>query len=83
MMSHFSTLFATVSRDASGGLELVAVSHASLTDAGVPSCSIASLGGRTVEETERCFSYRAEGGRTGRHGALVCIHPRPSWCCSS
>lgn len=75
-MSHFVNAFGTVARADSGGLDLGAVVNASLVDSGVDSCNITALGICTAEATDRYFSYRAEGGRTGRHGALACILPR-------
>ena len=75
IMSQFIDVFGTVAQAESEGLDLRAIVHASLTDAGVPPCSIASLGACTAEETDRWFSYRAEGGLTGRHGAIACILP--------
>lgn len=73
ILSQFVNTFGTVARAESGGLDLGAVVTATLTDAGVDSCSITSLGTCTAETTDRFYSYRAEGGRTGRHCALVCI----------
>lgn len=72
-LSHFVNTFGTVARAESGGLDLGAVVTTDLTDAGVDSCNIARLGICTAEATDRFYSYRAEGGVTGRHGALVCI----------
>lgn len=73
ILSQFVNRFGTVARAESGGLDLGAVVTRNLTDAGVPSCSIALLGMCTADQTDRFFSYRAEGGLTGRHAALVCI----------
>jgi len=75
IMSHFVNTFGTLARAASGGLDLDAVVSASLDRAGVAPCSIARLGSCTAETTDRFFSYRAEGGRTGRHCAVACILP--------
>lgn len=75
-MSHFVNVFGTVARAESGGLDLGAVVNASLIDSGVDSCNITALGICTAEATDRFYSYRAEAGLTGRHGALVCILPR-------
>lgn len=75
-MSHFINAFGTVARAESGGLDLGAVVNASLVDSGVDPCNITALGICTAEATDRYFSYRAEGGTTGRHGALACILPR-------
>lgn len=76
IMSHFVNAFGTVARADSGGLDLGAVVNASLVDSGVDSCNITALGICTAEATDRYFSYRAEDGRTGRHGVLACILPR-------
>lgn len=73
IMSQFFNVFGTVARAESGGLDLGSVVAASLTSSGVDPCRIACLGTCTAEATERFFSYRAEGGLTGRHGALACI----------
>ncbi len=73
IMSQFFNAFGTVARAESGGLDLGSVVAASLTSSGVDPCRIACLGTCTAEATERFFSYRAEGGLTGRHGALACI----------
>lgn len=73
IMSQFINTFGTFARAESGGLDLGAVVTSSLIDAGVSTCNIAALGVCTAEATDRFFSYRAEGGLTGRHGALACI----------
>jgi len=75
-MSQFVNTFGTLARADSGGLNLEAAVTASLSDAGVATCSIACLGTCTAEATDRFFSYRAEQGQTGRHAALACILPR-------
>jgi YfiH family protein len=77
IMSQFVNTFGTFARASSGGLDLDAVVSASLDRAGVAPCNIARLGTCTAEATDRFFSYRAEGGRTGRHVAVACILPRP------
>jgi YfiH family protein len=74
-MSQFVNTFGTLARASSGGLDLDAAVSASLHRAGVAPCNIARLGTCTAETTDRFFSYRAEGGRTGRHSALACILP--------
>lgn len=73
IMSHFVNAFGTFARAESGGLDLDRAVTCSLIDAGVAQCRIAALGVCTAEATDRFFSYRAESGSTGRHGALVCI----------
>ena len=75
VMSQFINAFGTFARADSGGLDLDAVVTASLTDAGVAQCNIARLEVCTTEATDSFFSFRAEQGRTGRHGALACILP--------
>ncbi len=77
IMSQFVNSFGTLARASSGGLDLDAVVSASLDRAGVAPCNIARLGTCTAEATDRFFSYRAEGGETGRHAAVACILPRP------
>jgi len=73
ILSQFVNTFGTFARARFGGLDLDAVVRQSLTDAGVSPWRITSLGACTAEETHRYFSYRAEQGMTGRHGALACI----------
>jgi polyphenol oxidase len=73
ILSQFVNDFGTFARAESGGLDLDAIVTASLESAGVASCNIARLGTCTAEATDRFFSYRAEGGKTGRHSALACI----------
>jgi YfiH family protein len=76
IMSQFANTFGTLARASSGGLDLDAVVSAGLDRAGVAPCNIVRLGTCTAETTDRFFSYRAEGGRTGRHSAVACILPR-------
>lgn len=52
-------------------LDLGAAVSAALEDAGVPPGSIACCDVSTASATERFFSYRAEHGSCGRHGALA------------
>jgi len=73
LLSQFVNTFGTFARADSGGLDLDAVVSASLERAGVARCNIARLGICTAEATDRFFSYRAEGGVTGRHAALACV----------
>jgi YfiH family protein len=78
IMSHFVNVFGTFARAESGALDLCAVVQNDLTDAGVSRCRITCLGSCTAEETDQFFSYRTEGGLTGRHGAIACILPSSS-----
>jgi YfiH family protein len=73
ILSQFANVFGTFARADSGRLDLDAVVIASIESAGVASCNIARLGVCTAEATDHFFSYRAEGGVTGRHAALACI----------
>jgi YfiH family protein len=73
LLSQFCNTFGTVARASSGGLDLEAVVRQSLTESGVSLWRITSLGVCTAEETVRFFSYRSEGGTTGRHAAVACI----------
>ena len=73
LVSQFVSAFGTFARAESGCLDLAAVVSASLQSAGVAPCNIARLGTCTAEATDRFFSYRAEGGLTGRHSALAFI----------
>lgn len=57
-------------------LDLRAATSIGLIDAGVNACRIAHLDACTAENTHRFFSYRAEAGLTGRHGALACVRFR-------
>lgn len=52
-------------------LDLGAAIVRTLCDAGVPREGIVDAGVSTASTTDRFFSYRAEGGRCGRHGALA------------
>jgi polyphenol oxidase len=73
ILSQFVNVFGTFARAESRQLDLDAAVTASIESAGVASCNIARLGVCTAEATEHFFSYRAEGGVTGRHAALACI----------
>lgn len=52
-------------------LDLTAAVTAALSDAGVGEKNVAVCDVSTASATERFFSYRAEGGTTGRHGAIA------------
>jgi hypothetical protein len=72
IMSQFATRFDTVARAESGPLDLGAVVSESLLEAGVAMTSQCRVGACTAEQTDRFFSYRAEGV-TGRHGAIAVV----------
>lgn len=73
VVSQFANKFVTIRR-ASAVLDLGAAAAEELESSGVPRERQCHLGICTAHNTERFFSYRAEG-RTGRHAALVCIVP--------
>lgn len=52
-------------------LDLAACIRAALGEAGVPAENVCDPDLSTVRENDRFFSYRAEQGRCGRHGALA------------
>lgn len=62
-------------------LDLAYAVACALTDAGIVRENLAVWRGSTASSTDRFFSYRAEGGRTGRHAALAVMSsaPAPAW----
>lgn len=52
-------------------LDLTAAVMAALASAGVGEKSVAVCDVSTASATDRFYSYRAEGGETGRHGAIA------------
>lgn len=61
-------------------LDLSAALAATLAEAGVGEGSVAWCGDSTASTTPRFFSYRAEGGVCGRHGALAVMGGSgPEW----
>jgi len=75
VLSQFDRRFATVSRAGSGALDLGAAVSENLLEAGVPMSAQCSVDACTAEQTDRFYSYRAEG-TTGRHTALVVMVER-------
>jgi YfiH family protein len=71
-LSQFTDTFGTIVAP-QGRLDLGAVVSESLNGVGVPVTSMVRAGICTAERTDAFYSYRAEGGLTGRHGALACI----------
>jgi copper oxidase (laccase) domain-containing protein len=74
----FNTRFTRISGSVSilaarNRLDLAAAVAASLGEAGIEHDSIADVAMCTAHTNEQFFSYRAESGRTGRHGAVACI----------
>lgn len=70
-LSHFSNTFVTIT-EVSPHLNLGAAVAADLERSGVPRGRQCHLGICTAHNTDRFFSYRADG-LTGRHGALAVI----------
>ena len=61
-------------------LDLSAALGATLLQAGVPAGSVAWCADSTASATGRFFSYRAEGGTCGRHGAIAVLGgSRAAW----
>lgn len=52
-------------------LDLGRAVRLALEEAGVPGTSIVDAGVSTASATDRFYSYRAEGGTCGRHGAIA------------
>lgn len=52
-------------------LDLYEAIRVSLADVGVDGARIVGVGESTASHTDRFFSYRAEGGKCGRHGAIA------------
>lgn len=71
-LSQFTDAFGSIVAP-QGRLDLGAVVSESLNGVGVPVTSLVRAEICTAERTDEFYSYRAEGGLTGRHGALACI----------
>ncbi|WP_085830250.1 peptidoglycan editing factor PgeF [Collinsella vaginalis] len=79
LMADFAATFDAVRPAAAAGsrlLDLAACIREALTEAGVPGGSIRDAGLSTLRDNDRFFSYRAEHGRCGRHGAVAVITGR-------
>lgn len=70
-LSHFDASLATIT-EASARLDLGAAVAADLERSGIPRGNQCHLGICTAHNTDRFYSYRADG-RTGRHGAIAVI----------
>lgn len=69
----FSEQFDNIEPTVRRTLDLSACIRQSLEEVGVLSCEIHDLQLSTVRKNDRFFSYRAERGVCGRHGAVACI----------
>jgi len=72
LVSQFSNTFVTLA-PVNGRLDLGAAVAEDLVRAGVPTESQTRLDMCTADNIDRFFSYRAEGGLTGRHCAVAAI----------
>jgi len=73
LLSQFAEVFGPQVQPQPRHLDLDVAVTTSLKSAGVLACNIARIGVCTADDSGHFFSYRAEGGLTGRHAALVCI----------
>ncbi|RRF91283.1 MAG: laccase domain-containing protein [Coriobacteriaceae bacterium] len=73
LLQRFEAEFGPAVRSSERHLDLAAAIRAALADAGVPSGNVLDCGISTASSTDRFFSYRAEHGACGRHGALACM----------
>lgn len=73
LLQSFEGEFGPTVRSSERHLDLAAAIRVALSDAGVPSESVLDCGISTASNTDRFFSYRAEHGACGRHGALACM----------
>lgn len=74
LMDRFAGEFAAVRPAREAGsrlLDLASCIREALVDEGVPDAHVADTGLSTVGSNDRFFSYRAEKGRCGRHGAIA------------
>jgi YfiH family protein len=71
---HFGTTDGLIRRDSADGtayLDLWAANHLELERAGVEQIEVAAI--CTVRNNHEFYSHRAEKGRTGRFGAVICL----------
>lgn len=73
LMDRFRDEFGDIIEASYRHLDLGAAVRKTLKDGGVECSSIVDAGVSTASATDRFFSYRAEGGRCGRHGAIACL----------
>lgn len=71
LLERFTQRFGNIVVAAPGHLSLAAAIEQSLVHAGAQPCRILDIGLSTPQHVDRFFSYRAEHGRTGRHGAIA------------
>lgn len=73
LISRFRGEFGAIIETSYRHLDLGAAIVSTLLDAGIPQRSIVDAGISTASATERFYSYRAEGGKCGRHGAIAVL----------
>lgn len=71
LLDRFAARFSSVTAEPDRLLDLSAAIAESLEGADVPAAAIHDTGLSTLSQTDRFFSYRAEGGVTGRHAAVA------------
>lgn len=74
VQAQYQTIDGMIHRDPADGsayLDLWAANRLDLERVGVRQIEVAEI--CTAEHTDQFFSHRAEGGRTGRFGAVVCL----------
>ena len=82
LLHMFSLRFDNIVPNVSRLLDLSACIRQSLEEVGVLSCDIHDPQLSTVRQNDRFYSYRAEKGTCGRHGAIACIRSLPCACSS-
>ncbi len=79
LLAQFEDRFGPVARTSERHLNIAGCITASLVEAGLVPERICDCGLCTATLTDRFFSYRAEGGHTGRHGAVAFMRsPEPA-----
>jgi YfiH family protein len=71
LLERFVRAFGEKVRGRGRTLDLGAAVMGTLLEAGVPEGQIACVEDSTAASTDRFYSYRAEAGHTGRHGAIA------------
>ncbi|MEY8436746.1 polyphenol oxidase family protein [Atopobiaceae bacterium 24-176] len=75
LLNRFETEFGSMVEAGPRRLSLAAAIEKSLVSAGMDPCNIVNPEISTPASTDRFFSYRAEGGVCGRHGAIAWLAP--------
>ncbi len=75
LLNRFETEFGSMVEAGPRHLSLAAAIENSLVSAGMDPCNIVNPKISTPASTDRFFSYRAEGGVCGRHGAVAWLAP--------